>query len=237
MRDRLSGWRRAVADRVEAAWDQVPEVTLASEVEVPVYVVHHGTGAEDYVLLCDFEAFLRESQSGLFHRPVLKIWAGRDDFERIPFARNLREAFADQFDRVRAAHRAERDAARSNWSLRLPGLGEILLWGLTTTGGLVGSILLYLATAATGEALRDIGQALRNSLLGRAFRGKDPEVALEEMIAEKKSVIDAALARQSVTLHPELYAHAWRRGRPGPLTGMDRDAWPLPEFVRAEMEI
>lgn len=237
MRDRLTGWRKAVADGIEAAWDQVPELTLASDVEVPIYVIHDGQGAEDYALLCDFEAFLRESKSGLFHRPVLSVWAGRDDFERVVFARHLREAFTHQFDLVRDAHRAEAEAAQRRWSLRLPGLGEILLWGWGATGGLIGVLLLYVATAATGDALREIGQVLRNSILGRAVRGKDPDEALEEMIAEKRGVIDAALARQSVTLHPELYAHAWRGQRPGPMTGMDREAWPLPAFVRDRMGV
>ena len=96
---------------------------------------------------------------------------------------------------VREAHRAERDAARRRWSFELPGLGDMLLWGLTATGGLVGSILLYLATVTGRAAMVEIAGMMRNSLLGRAVRGKDPEVALEETIAAKRSVIDRGPCR------------------------------------------
>jgi len=39
-----------------------------------------------------------------------------------------------------------------------------------------------------------------------------------------------------VTIHPELYEHAWRDGYRGRISGLDRDAWPLPAFVRTHLD-
>ncbi|MEM9062529.1 MAG: hypothetical protein AAGD13_18865 [Pseudomonadota bacterium] len=236
MRDRLSEIGKVLGGAIDAARDHVPDVRITSDVEVPVYVIHHGSKAEDYELLCDFKKFMAESQSGLLHRPVVKILAGRQDFERHIFARHLREAFSGQFDAVRAIHRAELEAADKRWSLGIPTIGEIVLWGLTSAGGLVGSLLLYLATETSRTAIDRIGAVLRQSMLGRAVAGKSADAALEDLIEEKKSVIDAALARIDVELHPDLYRFAWRGQRPGPMTGINRNAWPLPDFVAKRMK-
>lgn len=215
------------------ARDSLPDFTLTSEAPIPIYVVHHGPNAEDYTLLCDFEQFMRENQSGFLARPVLTIWAGRSDFERQAFARNLRHAFSTQFDAVRATMRAEMESQRTSWTL--PSVGDIVLWGLSTTGSLIGSLVLYIATGTGRSALRDIGRIVRTSALGRAVQGKSAEAELEDLIETKKTTIDAALARIDIRLHPDLYAHAWRGQGPGPMTGMDRDAWPLPDFVADRM--
>ena len=218
------------AHLANTARDAIPDFTLTSEVPIPIYFVHHGPDPEDYTLLCDFEQFMRENQSGFLARPVLSIWAGRADFERQAFARTLRHAFAAQFDAVRAAMRAEMESQRTSWTL--PSVGDIVLWGFAATGSLIGQLVLYIATETGRSALRQIGRIVRTSTLGRAVQGKSAEAELEALIEAKKTTIDAALARIAIRLHPDLYAHAWRGQRPGPMTGIDRDAWPLPDFVQ-----
>ncbi|MEM1299038.1 MAG: hypothetical protein AAGH68_07125 [Pseudomonadota bacterium] len=216
---------------LDTAWDQLPEFTLTSDVEIPIYLIHHGPGAEDYEILCDFEAFMKANQKSFLARPVLRVWAGRKDFERYLFARHLRVAFSDQFETLRNVHRQEME--RSSWSL--PSVGDVLLWGLTLTSSAVGGLLLWIATETGRSALSRIGGIIRSSMVGRALRGKSAEEQLEDLIEEKKQVVDEGLARLEVTLHRDLYDYAWRGQPPGPMTGMDRGAWPLPDFVRERM--
>lgn len=234
MRRRISEIGKVFGDAVDTARNQLPELSFVSDIDVPVFVIHHGPAAEDYELICDFEQFMKASQSGLLNRPVLKLWSGRSDFERYLFARNLREAFSDQFEAVRQQHQAEREAEKTQWSL--PSMGDVLFWGFNLASGLVGSLLLYLATETGRTALERISKILRSSIVGRTLGSTSPEAELEELIEEKKAVIDAALSRIEIVLHRDLYVHAWRGQPPGPMTGMDREAWPLPAFVRERME-
>ena len=232
MKDRLTSLGRSLSDLADAAWEQVPEVSLTSEVEIPIYLIHQGPGAEDYEILCDFAAFMAANQKSFLARPVLKVWAGRQDFERHLFARELRQAFSDQFEKLRAAERAERE--RTSWSL--PSVGDGVLWGLSLTGNIVGGILLWIATETGRTALGRIREVVGGSIVGKALNGESAEDRLEELIDEKKEVVDAALSRLDITLHRDLWARAWRGQAPGPMTGMDRDAWPLPDFVQERMQ-
>ncbi|MEM7190398.1 MAG: hypothetical protein AAF439_12365 [Pseudomonadota bacterium] len=231
-RDPLTSIGETLMGTLDAARERLPDFSLMEDVEVPVYVIHTGPSPEDYELLCDFEKFMTESQSGLLKRPVLRIWAGRSDFERYMFARHLREAFSAQFDRARVALRAAQESDRG-WSF--PSVGQLMFWMVTEAGALAGTLLLYLAIAVGGTA---VGDFLRRMTAIFKSRKDDPEAAqndLEALIEEKKSVIDAALSRIEISLHRDLYLHAWRGQRPGPVTGMDREAWPLPDFVRERM--
>ena len=81
---------RKALDRLK---DQLPVVkapTLGTTVDVPVYVIHNSADAEDYFFIFDFEQFVERSRSGIFVRPKLKVWAGRNDFGRGAFARQFR---------------------------------------------------------------------------------------------------------------------------------------------------
>ncbi len=237
MKDRLTSLGRSISGMADAAWDQVPDLTLASDVEVPIYLIHHGRSAEDYEIFCDFERFMTETQNGVFARPVLRVWAGRQDFERHVFARRLREDFSSQFQAARDRLRAKKEAAQSGWLPSLPSLGEVFFWGIAATGSLLGSIVLYIATATGRAALDEVSRILKSSLIGRTLAGRTAEEQLEDLIAEKQTVIDAALARTEITLHRDLHAQAWRGQAPGPMTGMDRDAWPLPDFIRGRLDV
>ncbi|MEM7060472.1 MAG: hypothetical protein AAF557_23075 [Pseudomonadota bacterium] len=219
-------------DLANSAWDSLPEFTLTSDVEVPVYVIHHEPEAEDYEILCDFEGFMTANQKSFLARPVLRVWAGRQDFERHIFARRLREDFTAQFEILRMALRAERD--EKNW--KLPGIGDVLLWGLSLGSEVVGSIILWLAMEPGQKAIGRITSIFRRSAFDRSVQDGSAEQQLETLIKEKKGVIDEALARIEIALHRALYAYAWRGQRPGPMTGIDREAWPLPSFVTDQME-
>ncbi|MEO1471218.1 MAG: hypothetical protein AAFV86_19410 [Pseudomonadota bacterium] len=216
----------------------LPDVSLTRPAPVTVYLVHDGPGAEDYAILIDFHAFMAESQRGLFVRPVLSVWAGRRDFERHVFARRLRESFAAEFDRLYGVLAEEivaerRAKAERGWfGLGTPALGAGL--GVALGAGWLATLVLWLALstgrAAWGEAGRIVRAALRLRS-GEVRRAAE----LEARLAEKRAVVDAALREIGIRLHRELWEHAWAGQAPGPLTGIDRDAWPLPAEVRAHM--
>lgn len=194
--------------------------TLAREAEIAVYLIHNSADAEDYFFLFDFEEFADRSKAGWFVRPALRVFAGRDDFSRVAFARQFREVFAAEFDRMRA----ELGAAKGkrgwlNWNLGVSAVDLI--------GGLVANIVLAIALSA-GKAV------LGRIALPQILQGKTAEAKLADEIERTKGQVETALERIDVSLHPELNAHARALGGAG-ASGVDRDAWPLPEYVRAHL--
>lgn len=233
--EKLTGLVTGPLDR---AWSALPSVSLIKSAEIPVYVVHQSRDPEDYVFFFDFQRFMAESQKGWFVRPVLKIWAGRSDFERMAFARALREAFTAQFSRMQDAlldEIEEEERQKRGWGWLnfefLPGLE----WGLALGTGWVQILLLFLAVTTGAAALAEL-----KSRIGAIFRRKlSPEErlkALHEEIEAKRRVVDEALARTEISLHRDLYLQAWQGGPAGPMRGIDLDAWPLPERVKAHLE-
>lgn len=205
--------------------DHLPDLTLPSltkEAEIAVYMVHNSRDAEDYFFLFDFEEFAARSGSGIFVRPVLRVFAGRDDFSRSAFAQEFRAVFAREFDAMRAAL-ANKQGKRGwlSWNFGLNSAVDIL-------GGLVANLVL--ATALS------LGKTVFGDIKRPAFlRGKTDEAKLQNEIEATKRKVETALERIDVTLHPELYDHAYRDGPLGKISGLDRDAWPLPAHVRAHL--
>ena len=214
-------------DRGRNALPRIALPELGRSVDIPVYLVHNSPDPEDYFFIFDFEQFVERSRTGLFVRPRLMVWAGRDDFDRRTFARQVRVAFTEEFD---AARRALDEGARrrgggwltwerANW---LPAEGVVALFLL----GLATSVL-----SATGRAL--LGLVPRP----RWMRGKSAQERLETEIAASQERVDVALADLKVALHMNLYRNAWRGKAGGRLTGMHYDAWPLPASVRMHLDI
>lgn len=205
--------------------NRLPDVTLPTltrEAEIAVYMVHNSRDPEDYFFLFDFEEFVDGSKHGAFVRPVLRIFAGRDDFSRTTFAREFRAVFATEFDRMRAAL-AEKKGRRGwlDWNFGVGAAFDIL-------GGLVANLVL--ATALS------LGRSVFGGLkMPALLRGKSDEAKLAGEIEATKKKVETALARIEVTLHPELYDHAYRDGPMGRISGLDREAWPLPAHVRQHL--
>ena len=204
----------------------MPEVSLTRDAEVTLYMVHHSGDAEDYTFLIDFTAFMAESQSGVFSRPVLKIWAGRSDFDRARFARHLREAFSAEFQRLREERRKDTQSKTT----------ELVAGALARAGDYIALLLLYAAVESTRTVTRLFLSAAGLGGVAEWMQRGKPDAKIEAAIEEKKRIVDAALARLEIRLHRDLYVHAYRGLPPGPLTGMDYDAWPLPDFVRTHLE-
>ena len=52
------------------------------EVAIAVYLIHNSRDPGDYFFVFDFEEFVARSKSGVFAPPALRVFAGRDDFNR-----------------------------------------------------------------------------------------------------------------------------------------------------------
>ncbi|MEJ6392281.1 hypothetical protein V8J82_03385 [Gymnodinialimonas sp. 2305UL16-5] len=202
--------------------DRLPEMslpTLGREAEIAVYLIHNSGDAEDYFFLFDFEEFVDRSKGGIFVRPVLRVLAGRDDFNRVVFARQFREVFAREFDRMRAEQGAK------------SGKGWLSFGGnsiVDVLGGFVANLVLAVALSMGKQVLSMVG-------LKDLLQGKSAEAKLADEIDRTKDKVEAALAGLEVRLHPELLDHAERVGGPQKRADLDRDAWPLPDYVRAHL--
>ncbi len=200
---------------------KIPELTKRAEISV--FLIHNSTDPEDYFFLFDFEEFVDRSSGGYFVRPVLRIFAGRDDFSRTRFAREFREVFAQEFDRMRSELASKK--GKRGWLTWSFGLNS----ALDVIGGLVGNLVLAVALSVGRKVLGDIS-------LPRVLAGKSDEAKLADEIDRTKNKVENALAEIEITIHPELYDHAYRDGHLGKISGMDRDAWPLPSYVRAHLQ-
>jgi len=211
--------RRSIKDRL---WDQLPSFkmpSLGKTVDIPVYVIHNSPDAEDYFFIFDFEQFVERSQQGMFVRPKLKVWAGRNDFARGAFGRQFRESFAHEFEQARLAN-AKEGRSGSGW----------LGWGLVA-GSIPEAVAVFAAYVVLLVAT-SAGKVVWSALpIPRFMRGKSDAEKLESEIAETQSKVDAALAAMDVTLHSALRQHAFK-GCPAVGAGdVVQDAWPLPAFV------
>lgn len=198
---------------------------LGTEVEIPVYVIHNSLDAEDYFFIFDFEQFVEASRKGLFARPKLRVWAGRDDFARHVFARQFRESFGREFDIARAQLEAQGEKKTGWFGFLRNTFGELKGASL----GAFLSNLVLLAATTSGKAV--LSQVLPASWLG----AQTDTQKLDAAISDTQSKVDAALQDLIISLHEELMNHAYRDGGSGRRSGLERDAWPLPDYVRRHL--
>ncbi|MEM6939841.1 MAG: hypothetical protein AAF943_15025 [Pseudomonadota bacterium] len=203
------------------SWPSLP--TLGRKVTIPVYLIHNSDADEDYFFIFDFEEFVERSRQGVFVRPVLKVWAGRDDFDRKAFARQFRESFTKEFDHARAALSAQE--ATGGW---FSWLNSWQVSVETRVAAFVANIVLLVALSAGRLVLSQI-------LPTRLWQGKSDAEKLEESIEETKRQVDAALAGLNVVLHEDLTRHAFYGRLPEAYVNAGFDAWPLPDFVEAHV--
>ncbi|MCV3272490.1 hypothetical protein [Roseobacter sinensis] len=217
---------RALGDRIAETVGGLSLPTLGREVELSVYLIHNSPDAEDYFFIFDFEEFVEQSRQGWFVRPKLRLWAGRSDFNRRAFARQFRESFAQEFELARVELAQQKDTKRG-WFGGLPGFFRDI--AAPSIPGMLANLVLLVAVSAGTKVLGQI-------LPGSWTQPKTDAQKLEDGITETRSKVDEALSEIEISLHMELYRHAWRGQPPGRLTGVDYDAWPLPNYVRQHLD-
>ncbi len=156
--------------------------SLTRDAEIAVYLIHNSRDPEDYFFLFDFEEFVDRSKGGVFMRPTLRVFAGRDDFSRSDFARQFRVVFASEFDRMR------RDLAQKKgkrgWLDFEFGLGG----ALDLLGSLVSNLMLAIALSVGKQPL---GQLAMPGFL----KGKSAEAKLADEIDRTKERVEVALRK------------------------------------------
>lgn len=216
---------RSITERIAGTVSGLKLPSLGRAVELPVYVIHNSADEEDYFFIFDFEEFVEQSRQGWFVRPKLRLWAGRSDFNRRAFARQFRMSFAQEFEMARAELAAQKDTKRG-WFGGLPGFFRDI--AAPSLPGVLSNLVLLVALSAGGKVLGQI-------LPAGWTRQKTDAQKLEDGIQETRDKVDAALGEIEITLHMDLYRHAWRGQPPGRLTGVDYDAWPLPAYVQQHL--
>lgn len=214
--------KKSITDRLLGQLPEIKLPTLSRDAEIPVYLIHNSIDPDDYFFIIDFEEFVERSTQGLFVRPKLIIWAGRDDFSRMEFASHFREVFAAEFDRMRMELMQKENGNRGlgwlNWADALT-LDPVYL------GKVLANFVMALGLSGGKTALSSIP-------VPKWVKGKSKALQIEEDIEETKMAVETALRNIEVVLHKELYEHAYRRERLGKVSGIDLSAWPLPRHVR-----
>ena len=161
----------------------------------------------------------------MFVRPKLKLWAGRDDFDRAAFARQFRESFSSQFDAARTALAAKKE--QGGW----------FGWLSETANDVTASSLQLFAAHVVLLVALSAGKMVLSAILPRRLlSGPDDTQKLEDSIETTKEKVDQALRGFEVVLHWELCAHAFYGEKPAGFRAADYDTWPLPEFVRQHLD-
>lgn len=198
---------------------------LGREVAIPVFLIHNSSSSEDYYFIFDFEEFVERSQAGVFVRPKLKVWAGRDDFDRSEFASQFRQSFSQEFDAARSALVAT--ANNKGWFGWLKTVKQDVVQGPMTS--FVANVVLLTALSA--------GRLVVSQVLPAGwFQGAPDSQKLEESIEATKGKVDAALAQLELVLHRDLLMHAFFGQIPERYLEVDFDAWPLPGFVQEHLK-
>ncbi len=199
--------------------------TLGRQVPIPVYMVHNSDHPDDYFFIFDFEEFVEKSRDGMFVRPKIKLFAGRDDFNRGAFARQFRVSFAKQFDAARDTLVAQKK--QGGW----------FGWLSETASEISGSNLQAFAAHVVLLVSLSAGKMVLSAILpARFFSGRSSAQKLEESIEDTKVKVDLALERLEVVLHWELCAHAFYGDQPEGFREEDYDTWPLPEYVKEHLD-
>lgn len=214
----------SLRERLTASVPSVSWPTIGRTVDIPVYVVHNSPNAEDYFFIFDFEQFVELSRGGAFVRPKLKVWVGRDDFDRTSFARQFRTSFAKEFEAARHALAQDKNGKQGGWFLWVQK-SDLLGLNLAT---FTANVVLLVGLSA--------GKMVWSALpVPSLWTKKSDQAKLEESIQHTQAKVDTALQGMDVTLHRELWTHAYKGITPGRMTGIDKDAWPLPDFVKTHL--
>ncbi len=188
---------------------------------IPCFLLPTGSGPRDFLCAMDFSEVVEGLAGGRFHRPRLKIWAGRNDIDRTVLATRLRHEFMRQLqdDRERLRRAAERQAAPGLQRLEeaqaeTGSMIEVASWGLSASLSLLflvanpifNLVLLLLAVFSGGSGLM---KSLRYFKIAATIKEANKDLQneqqeLEHQLDLKNKEFRTAIDRLDIKVHPLL---------------------------------
>ena len=92
----LQGVTVAALNQVQATPGRLSRLVFR-ECPVPVFLLPTGSGPNDFCCSFQFDEMLVQLRSGVLVRPILEVWAGRNDVVRDYLGQTLKEEFSRQF--------------------------------------------------------------------------------------------------------------------------------------------
>lgn len=148
---------------------------LFTDIKVPAVALPTGPQPDDYVVFIDLTETTKLLRRGYLARPVLRIWAARNDMDRYLLAERVTDAFTAafqkakgrkicDFEKLETEARTISERLRDNVSLGCTTLIGILL----ASNPLVDLLFLLLALGTGRDAINDMMSLIANK--ARTFR-------------------------------------------------------------------
>lgn len=213
---------------------------------VPAYVIHQSGDSEDYLIHFQVEEITENLKNGIFIRPKIEIWSGRNDLNRTKLAKKLRLEFLQQLEEEKQKKLQEHDAHRkeiakrsettkSNLLSRVSWLGSAIAAALLVSNPIANAVILFIAVTSGKSTISELIKMLRLSMSSwaKGKTNKEKEQELEKEINSKQGTIDEALENMDIKLHPSLYkaAHDSFGVTATSAKGIVINAEPLPEYI------
>jgi hypothetical protein len=223
----------------------LPSLKIGRERAFHVHVIHTSGDPESYYFAFDFHEFFEGSkEAGMLTRPVFQVVAGRDDFDRRIFARQMRESFSEGFEEMRRAdaeakRRAAADAKKGAWGIGIFDMIEMGVMSVVTGAFILPLIYLMLGLLGLGAVLEFVENL--TAKLKAPFAKK--EATIEEEIDGARGRVDAALMGLKIEIDLDLWVNAMGPGyaeahpeEAAKVRAASADGWPLPADVRSRLQ-
>lgn len=182
---------------------------------VPTFLLPIGPDLDDFFYSFQFDEVISRLTSGTFVRPVIEVWAGRQDFDRARFAERLTNEFIRQFttSRAKAEHiraETERKLAEIKPRKRRAAVGAGRATAVAVTASLLspigGPLALAIAVFGASAAIKPTLEYLQ---LSKETKGhlRQQKTLLREVNARlnhKDAAFRRAVSKLRVQVHPEL---------------------------------
>ena len=189
-----------------------PECTL------PLFLLPTGSAASDFCCVFDFDEPIDVLRSHRFPRPVLRVWAGRQDFDRDSLTEQLKSEFTRQFeasrDRDRSAFEAELKELEEGKQKALEQVsgplgsfaGTVAAAAFLDPGAIMGLIILAISMRKGRLALKPLTDyfEVRRKTKGRRKEMEHHLSNLEAQFSSDNKVFQRSVRRLDVQVHPEL---------------------------------
>ena len=182
-----------------------------------------GPGVEDYIFVFDLEEMLENLRSGVFVRPKIEVWAGREaDYDADHFTSELEQDFVRQFQEAQEslteAFRPHIEQLESRERLLSKEIRKEAT-GATLSSAANWTALSILLTPAGALLLIGLGIRPRLKLFGLLkdylnTRGERDEVVsqfnsefndLESKMRSRDKALQRAMKRLEVKIHPKIH--------------------------------